>query len=326
MRLSYILNDSIKKEPGLKIVFMGTTSFGIPALDALVKAGHEIAGIVSRPAREKGRGLKVIEPDIVLHSRKMGYKPILCPRDLKSEQFISELKRLGAHLFVVVAFRILPEEIFSLPTLGTYNIHASLLPRFRGPAPIQRAIATGATETGITVFRIDKGIDTGNVVLQKKLSIGDDETTPELSVRLANLGAEGIREAVFLVQNNKVMFSKQDDSLATAAPKLVKSEGKIVWTMPARVIYNMVRAFKPFPGTYAFLDGARIGIEAAACLDDGDNAGEPGTALAVTPRGFDVQCGSGVLRVLAVRPEGKKSMSGRDFANGRNLVKGTKFE
>jgi methionyl-tRNA formyltransferase len=310
---------------GLKIVFLGTTSFGIPALDALAQAGHEIVGIVSRPAREKGRGLKIIESDIVLHAGKMGYKPVFCPQDISSGQFLADLKNCAADLFVVVAFRILPKEIFSIPALGTYNIHASLLPRFRGPAPIQRAIAAGEKETGITVFRIDKGIDTGNIVLQKKTPIGDDEMAPILSARLAELGAQGICEAVSLVQNKTVEFSKQDEMLATAAPKLVKSEGKISWDLPARQIHNMVRAFAPFPGTYTFLDGARVGIEETLCVDPVGGAGGPGTVLFVAREGFDVRCGTGALRIITVRPEGKKSMRARDFANGRNLVPGTKF-
>jgi methionyl-tRNA formyltransferase len=309
----------------LKIVFFGTTSFGIPVLDTLAKAGHEIAGIVSTPPREKGRGLKIIESDIVLHARKMGYGPILTPQAFTSDQVVSELKNCGADLFIVVAFRILPQEIFSIPSLGTYNIHASLLPRFRGPAPIQRAIAAGETETGVTVFRIDRGIDTGNIVLQKKMRIADDETSPHLSERLSLLGAECIIEAMALIQSNAVMARKQDGSQASTAPKLKKSEGKIDWDRQARDIYNTVRAFNPFPATYSFLDGTRINIEMAVPLDTGDSAEVPGTVLAVMPEGFDVQCRDSSLRVLRVKPEGKKSMSSRDFALGRHLVKGMKL-
>lgn len=312
----------------MKIVFLGTTSFGIPALNALFKAGHEIVGIVSRPARQKGRGLKIIESDIALHAHEMGLGPVLCPQDLTSDQFTQDLSSLGAHLFVVVAFRILPREVFSIPELGTYNIHASLLPRFRGPAPIQRAIEAGETETGVTVFRIDAGIDTGNIVLQKKISIGEDETAQQLSQRLSVLGAEGIVEAVSLVQNAAAAPGRQDASLATPAPKLVKSEGKIRWDLPARTIYNMVRAFTPFPGTYTFLNGERVNVEKAAvhagAFDAGGGASS-GTILAVSGEGFDVRCGTDVLRVMVVKPEGKKSMSARDFANGRNLEKGMKF-
>jgi methionyl-tRNA formyltransferase len=310
----------------LKIVFLGTTSFGIPTLDALARAGNEIKGIISTPGREKGRGLKTIDSDIVIHAQKMGYGPILTPEALTSPGVAQELKNLEADLFVVVAFRILPKEIFSIPSFGTYNIHASLLPRYRGPAPIQRAIAAGESETGITVFRIDQGIDTGNVLLQKKVAIGDSETSPQLSERLSQLSALGIVEAVSCIQSNTVALTKQDPSQASRAPKLVKSEGKIVWDLPARAIYNMVRAFTPFPATYTFYDNARLNVEWAVPLDTGDAGEAPGTILAVTKEGFDVQCENSVLRVLRVKPEGKKRMTGREYANGRNLGKGMKFE
>lgn len=309
----------------MKIVFMGTTSFGIPALDALAKAGHEIAGIVSTPARTKGRGLKIIESDVVLHAQKMGYVPILTPQAFTSEQVASELKKCGADLFIVVAFRILPQEIFSIPPMGTYNVHASLLPRFRGPAPIQRAIAAGETETGITVFRIDRGIDTGNIILQKKITIGNDETSPHLSGRLSLLGADCIVEVVSLIQSKAVVFRKQDQSLACSAPKLVKSEGKIDWDRPARDIYNAVRAFNPFPATYTFFNGMRMNIEWAIPLDTSESSETPGTVLAVGPDGIDVQCRGSSLRVLQVKPEGRKSMGGRDFALGRKLAQGMKL-
>jgi len=306
---------------------MGTTSFGIPGLDALSRAGHQIVGIVSTPARQKGRGLKIIESDITLHAKEAGYEPVFCPQNLKSDHLVSDLKRLGADIFVVVAFRILPPEIFSIPEKGTYNVHASLLPRYRGPAPIQRALAAGETETGITVFRIDRGIDTGTIVLQRKTGIGDQETTPALSARLALLGAEGICEAVSLIQNSSVVFAAQDATQATPAPKLTKSEGKIVWDTPARTLYNTIRAFTPFPGTYSFVNGQRFAVEWAMPVVDPGNAREdPGTVLSVVPDGFDVQCRASVLRVMTVRPEGKKSMGGRDFAMGRNIGKGTRLE
>jgi methionyl-tRNA formyltransferase len=307
----------------LKIVFMGTTSFGIPTIDELAAAGHEIVGIVSTPAREKGRGLRTVESEIVLHARKKGYEPVFCPQDLNSGQLVSDLTGLGADIFVVVAFRILPQQVFSIPALGAYNIHASLLPRFRGPAPIQRAIAAGETETGVTVFRIDKGIDTGNIVMQKGIAIAQDETASHLSARLALLGGECIVEAVSLIQNNAVVFQKQDAMLASSASKLVKSEGKIDWDRPARDIHNAIRAFDPFPGTWTFLNGRKLNIERSAVIDISDDVRAPGTVLSVSKDGFDVQCRASGLKVLRVKPEGRKSMGARDFALGRNLTQGT---
>jgi methionyl-tRNA formyltransferase len=309
----------------VKIVFMGTTSFGIPALDALSAAGNEIRGIVSTPGTKKGRGLHSVDSDMTLHARKSGYHPVLAPESLASDQFVSDLKNLGADLFVVVAFRILPQQVFSIPVYGTYNIHASLLPKYRGPAPIQRALEAGETETGITVFRIDAGIDTGTIVLQKKTPVGDEETFPQLSERLSVLSAAAICEAVSLIESNGVLGQVQDNTKACKAPKLVKSEGRIDWNMPARTLFNKIRAFIPFPGTWAFLNNERLVVEQAALIDMNDSSGEPGSVLAVTENGFDVQCGLGSIRILRVKPEGRNSMTGRDFANGRNLQKGTKL-
>jgi methionyl-tRNA formyltransferase len=314
-----------KRELVVKIVFMGTTSFGIPGLDALGAAGHEIAGIVSTPAREKGRGQIVVESDITLHSRKQGYKPVFCPENLRSEELISDLKSLDADIFIVVAFRILPPEIFSIPKMGTYNVHASLLPKYRGPAPIQRALAAGETETGITVFRIDKGVDTGTIVLQKRTAIADNDTSLTLSAKLSLLGAAGLREALTMIEAGSVTFSGQDDSRASPAPKLVKSEGRIEWTLPAKTVYNRIRAFVSFPGSFAFAGDVRFLVERAEPAGVPDTHLAAGTVLSVTAAGLDVQCNPGVIRITTVKPDGKKSMAARDFAIGRNILKGTKL-
>jgi methionyl-tRNA formyltransferase len=308
----------------MKIVFMGSADFGLPALNALIENGHTIGAVVSTPARKKGRGLKLSDSPVVEFSREKGISPIFTPSILKSPDFIDALQRLQADVFVVVAFRLLPKEIFSLPRLGTINIHASLLPKFRGPAPIQRAIAAGEKTTGITIFRIDRGIDTGTIILQKKTDIGDEETFPQLYERLSSLGSQGLIEAVSLLEKGAVDFMQQDEKLATPAPKLSKEEGKIDWNLPARTIFNMVRAFKPFPGTYTFFEGNRLLIERAVLIDNG-NGLSPGTICDIGSEGFDVQCAEGRLRVLEVKPEGKASMSARAFAVGRKIRPPMKF-
>lgn len=309
----------------MRVVFMGSAEFGIPALVALHKSGHEICSIISTPSAEKGRGLKLSESAVVMFARQQGLYPVETPQSLKNEEFEERLKSLHADIFVVVAFRILPEKIFRIPPLGTYNIHASLLPRYRGPAPIQRAIAAGETETGITIFRIDRGVDTGNILLQKKVSIGESETAPQLSERLSHLGAEALMDAIGLIQNNRVVFHEQDHTAACPAPKLVKAEGKIQWNMHSRSLFNMIRAFKPFPGTFTFLDGIRISIEWGVPLDDEKTTFETGAVCGITHEGFDVQCRESRLRVLSVKPEGKKIMSACDFLNGWRIRIGTKF-
>jgi methionyl-tRNA formyltransferase len=306
----------------MKIVFMGSAEFGIPALEKLFKSGHEIVGIVSTPSRRKGRGLRLCDSPIVLRARELGINPILVPEHLKSMDFIAALTDLNADVYVVVAYRILPPEVFLLPRLGTINIHASLLPKYRGPAPIQRAIQYGETQTGITIFRIDAGIDTGNIILQNKLTIGNKETTPQLYKRLSELGAESLPEAIAALESGKALFT-QNSERATPAPKLVKAEGQIYWNRPAIEIFNMLRAFKPFPGAYTFLDGHRIAIEWALPIEGAP--ANPGAVSFVTDEYFEVQCGKGSLRVLEVKPEAKKAMSARAYMQGRKLTVGMSF-
>jgi methionyl-tRNA formyltransferase len=307
----------------MKIVFMGSAEFGLPALEKIYASDHEIVGIVSTPPRRKGRGLKSSDSPIADWAKKKGAGPILLPEDLKSQDFYHSLKVLNGDLFVVVAFKILPRDVFSLPRLGTINIHASLLPKYRGPAPIQRAIQAGEKKTGITIFRIDAGIDTGNIIVQKSLDIGDLETTPELYEKLSQLGAQSLIEAITILQNGSRLMV-QDVSGATAAPKLRKPEGKLDWTKPAVELFNMLRAFKPFPGTYTFLEGTRLTIEWALPVNF-DGGIESGAVCSIAEEYFDVQCLGSVLRVYEVKPEGRKNMSAKAFMMGRKLTVGTRF-
>lgn len=309
----------------MNIVFMGSAQFGIPALEKILQRGHIIKGIVSTPAKEKGRGLKIADSPVVEFAAKNGISPVLTPQNLKSPEFVDSLKKIQADLFVVVAFRILPREVFNIPSLGTINIHAALLPKYRGPAPIQRAIEAGEKKTGITIFRIDDGIDTGNIILKKETAIGDFETAPDLYDRLSILGAEGLMEALDNLSNNTVSYSRQEHAGATAAPKLLKAEGNIDWRMSARTIFNKIRAFKPFPGTYTFFNGKRLNVEWAEPVDIvGQN--KPGEIFSTDANGFNVQCGEGGIRILEVKPEGKKSMSAGSFLAGRKIIPSACFD
>jgi len=308
----------------MNIVFMGSADFGLPVLEKLLQSEHSISGIVSTPEKEKGRGLKPALSPVVQFSKLRGLGPILTPEQLNTPEFVSALLTLNADIFIVVAFRILPKSVFTLPALGTVNIHASLLPQYRGPAPIQRAIAAGESQTGITIFRIDEGIDTGTIILQKNVAIGESETTPQLYKRLSLLGAESIMEAVSVLQRGDAVLTKQDASKASRAPKLLKAEGNIDWNLPARSIFNSVRAFKPFPGSFSFLQGRRIGIEWAIPIESGITAA-PGTIFGIGENGIDVHCGTGGLRITDVKPEGKNTMSAMAFAAGRNIAIGCTF-
>jgi methionyl-tRNA formyltransferase len=300
---------------------MGSADFGIPALTKLMQAGYEIAGIVSTPAAPKGRGLQLADSPIVTFARASRLGPLLCPEKLKDPQFLQQLASLQADLFVVVAFRILPPEVFAMPPLGTVNIHGSLLPRYRGPAPIQRAIEAGETQSGVSIFQIDAGVDTGRIILQRSTPIGPQETTPQLYERLSALGAEALIEALDAYVEGTGKPLTQDETQACRAPKLRKEEAAIDWDLPAAVIFNKIRAFKPFPGTWTNLHGKRLGIEwAQPVLQD---AGQPaGRICRVSAEWFEVACRESRLRILEVKPEGKKSMSSQAFMHGTKLQEG----
>ncbi len=314
----------------MKIVFLGSADFGIPALSALLNSSHEVVGIVTTPTRKKGRGRKFEDSPICTFAKEHQLGPILKPENLRDHHFIKELTELRADLFVVIAYRILPDEVFSIPPIGTINAHASLLPKYRGPAPIHRTIEQGERETGVTVFRIDAGIDTGNVIITDKTEIGNEETTPALYDRLSAMGSELILKACDLLERNRVSYSTQDDSQASHAPKLKKEEAQIDWHLPAEKIYNKIRAFKPFPGTYTLFEGKRLGIEwAIPRINEKGNKEtnqQCGEICSVSDSWFDVVCLNSILRVLEVKPEGKKAMTVQAFLNGTTVNEGIQLQ
>ncbi len=308
----------------MRIVFMGSADFGIPSLDRL-REEHELAAIVSTPPKPRGRGLKVADSPVTVYARNHGIEPILTPESLDDNHFIERLSSLQAAVFVVIAFRILPRAVFSLPPLGAVNVHASLLPRYRGSAPIQRAIEAGEQETGVTVFQIDEGVDTGQALMKKATTIGPDETTPELYTRLSLLGAEALLETLRLLERGAATPLPRTREKVTRAPKLRKEEARIDWRLPASQLFNKIRAFKPFPGVYTVFRGKRMVIEWAIAVA-ADYDGRPGEISAVHKNSFDVLCGTGLLRVLAVKPAGKKAMSAEDWLRGAQLEKGMQLE
>jgi methionyl-tRNA formyltransferase len=307
----------------MKVIFLGSADFGIPALERL-QGAHSIAAVVSTPSKPQGRGLTLKESPIAAYAREKKLAPIFTPEDLDTPELITSLSECRADIFVVVAFRILPKPLFSVPPMGTINIHASLLPKFRGPAPIQRAIEAGEQETGVTIFRIDEGVDTGQLLLQKCVQIAPAETGPELYARLSTLGAEALIETLDGLQRGQMEPIPQNHALASRAPKLKKKEACIDWRQPAATIFNRIRAFKSFPGTYTLIDGRRLGIEWAMPIEKQASA-EAGGIVQVADSFFDVQCLSGMLRVLEVKPEGRRSMNVHDFLLGTKLKEGTRL-
>jgi methionyl-tRNA formyltransferase len=311
----------------VNIIFFGTAEFGIPVLKAILNSSHKISAVITAPPKPTGRGLHLRKSPINNFADENLLSPIFTPDNFEDENFIKELKNIKADIFLVVAFSILPKTVFEIPKNGTYNIHASLLPQFRGPAPIQRAIESGAKKTGVSVFRIDSGVDTGDIVIQKECEILDDDTTPSLYEKLSVLGATAFIEAVKEIEAGSVEYKTQNIKNASKAPLLRKEESIINWRNSAVDIANKVRAFKPFPTSITTLYGRQITIEKAfvkcAVSDKNNKIGE---IILINKNEILVQTGDGILTITELKPAGKRAMSICDYANGNQIRKGMVFE
>jgi methionyl-tRNA formyltransferase len=312
----------------VRVVFMGTGAFAIPSLEALLDAGHELAAVVTQPDREKGRGQAVTPPPVKPVAERRGVR-VLQVRRVREPETQDQLRALRPQLQVVVAFgQILPRSVIEMAPLGTLNVHASLLPKYRGAAPIQWAIASGETETGVTTMLIDEGLDTGPTLLARPLAIGTEETAAELEPRLARLGAQLLLESVSGLAEGRLTPRPQDPARATLAPILKKEDGRIEWTRPAQEIAWRIRGFSPWPGTFTLAEGRLLKVLRAQALSGAAQAAgpEPGAVLAVTPSGVAVACGGGsVLQLVEVQPESRKAMPATAWAAGARLHAGTRI-
>jgi methionyl-tRNA formyltransferase len=312
----------------MKIVFMGTPEFSIPSLEVLLKNGYEICAVVTAPDEPKGRGYKLSPPPVKVFALQNSLK-VLQPQNLKDPNFINELKKLSPDLIVVVAFRILPKEVFSIPPLGTINVHASLLPKYRGAAPINWAIINGEKETGVTTFFIDEKVDAGNIILQKKIEIGQDETAGELHDKLAKLGAEALLETVKIIQTGNVQTIKQDETLATPAPKIKKEMCQINWyEMKAEQVHNFVRGLSPNPGAFTFLNGKILKIYRTKLVEKISEATtlKPGQIIVDGDSLFAICSDLKPVQIIEVQIEGKKKLKSEEFLRGYKLKTGDNFE
>lgn len=302
----------------MRIVFLGTPEFAVPSLETLVNRGHDVVGVFTQPDRPKGRGGVIAESPIKIAARRLGI-PIHQPERIRRPESVEILRRLAPEMMVVVGYgQIIPQTLIDLPAYGVLNVHASLLPKYRGAAPIQWAIANGETETGVTIMQIDAGLDTGDILLQRSTPIGPDETAPELAARLAYLGAELLIEAIDQIANGTAHPKKQDEQQATYAPLLKKEDGRVDWTRPAGSIYNRLRGFTPWPGAYTTFRGQQLSILAAKPA--GSDSIPPGV-LQVQKGHLLVGCGDGsMLELLEVQPAGRKPMSAQAFMNGYRIA------
>ncbi|GBD93794.1 methionyl-tRNA formyltransferase [bacterium BMS3Abin05] len=306
----------------MKIVFMGTPDFAIPTLEALLESSHLVAGVVTRQDKPKGRGRKLLPSPVKAAAEKYGL-PVLQPESLKSRAFLERLSEWGADVFVVVAFLILPPEVFKLPPKGTINLHASLLPKYRGAAPIQWALINGENETGVTTFFIDEHVDTGNILLQEKVKIYPEDTAEVLRERLAYLGGKVMVRTLDLLERGE-LEPKPQAGEATRAPKIRKEDCEINWSQPAGKIVNLIRGVSPVPGAFTYFRGKIFKIHRAKVSEHHTHAkGLPGEIVYVhSKKGLIVRSGEGTIELIEVQPAGGKRMSALDFLRGHRIQKG----
>lgn len=304
----------------LRLVFMGTPDFAVPALRTLHKAGHNIVGVYCQPPKPAHRGHKIRKTPVHLEAEKLGL-PVQTPSTLRNAQEQEKLATLAPDAIIVAAYGlILPQEVLDTPRLGCLNIHASLLPRWRGAAPIHRALLAGDTQTGITIMQMDAGLDTGDMLLKKSLPIAAQDTSATLHDALREMGARLIVKALDLAQNGNLKPEAQDEQKSTYAAKLTREEGKIDWSQPALEIERQIRALTPWPSTFFKLGEETIKLLDAEITDK--LSGQAGTLL---DKDFTVACGQGALRLTLVQQSGKKPTDGASFLRGKRLEKGFVF-
>ena len=305
-------------------MYFGTPQFAVPALEALIESSHEVVAVVSQPDRPKGRGhhLQPTPTKSVAASRRV---PVLQPARLKDPELHAQLRALAPDLGVVAAYgRILPDALLELPRFGMINIHASLLPKYRGAAPIHRAVINGDAETGVTIMRVVSELDAGPMILAARRAIGPDEATPEVDAALAALGSRLVVEAVDQLASGMAVETPQDHACATYAAKIEKHEGAIAWDLPAARIHNLVRGLQPWPLVSASLEGKRVLIHRTRV---GASRSDAPAGTLLTDGGLAVVAGDGgVLQVLEIQPEGKRTMSARDFLAGHRIPARARFE
>ncbi len=297
----------------MNIIFMGTPDFSIPSLKTLIGSKHNVIAVVTAPDKQRGRGRKVSFTSVKEFAIKNNL-PVLQPERLKNNlEIIEELEQFDADLYVVVAFRILPPDVFEIPKYGSFNLHASYLPKYRGAAPIQWALINGETETGLTTFKLAEKVDTGNIYLQMKIEIKTDDNLETLHDKLSAEGAKIVLDTVNLIESGDYVLQEQDNTLATPAPKITKEVAKIDWNKSAYQIHNLIRGLSPIPGAFFEFEGKLIKIYITELVERQD----------LTPLEFDqtkkeliVGCGENALRILELQQEGKKRMKVEEFLRG----------
>ncbi len=311
--------------PSLRVVFFGTPEFAVPTLQALHDSRHTVVGVVTQPDRARGRGQKS-QPGPVKQVAEGFGVPVLQPLRLREEGFLAALLDWRADLGVVAAYgKILTDEVLQTPRLGLINVHASLLPKYRGAAPIHRAVMSGERETGATIMRVVKALDAGPMMAKVTRAIDEHETSADVERAIAALGARALIEVVDAMAEGRAFETAQDDTQATYAAKIEKADGVIDWSRPARDIHNQIRGLHPWPHAFTDLDGERtILLKSAIERESADDTG-PGVILEARGDNLLVATGRGVLRLLALQREGRRPVTAREFLSGRPVEPGARF-
>lgn len=305
---------------------MGTPQFALPSLEKIFLSKHKIVGIVTQPDRPKGRGKKYTAPPVKEFALEENIQPIFQPESLKNPAFIQLLENLNADLFVVVAFRILPEVVFSMPPKGTINLHPSLLPKYRGAAPINWAIINGERITGATTIFIRKEIDAGNMILQKEVPIHSDEIAGSLQDRLADIGADLLLESIKKIEIGDIEPIKQDESLVTKAPKLTKEMCRLNFNQSAEQVKNWIHGLSPYPGAYALHNNKTIKFYRAKVISSDKQSKSPGTIINLTKNDLWIACNPGVISIKELQMEGHKQLNIDEFLRGFRFTVGEMFK
>lgn len=308
----------------MRIIFFGTPDFAVPSLRALLDSGDEVVAVVTQPDRAKGRGRRLAQPPVKELAMSRGI-PVMQPAGIRTASFYEELSLLRPEAIVVVAYgKILPSAILKLPPLGCINVHASLLPSYRGAAPIQWAIIKGEEKTGVTTMLMDEGLDTGDVLLQEETWISDEDNAKTLSKRLSELGAYLLAKTLDGLRKGSLKPRPQTGN-PSFAPPLKKEDGRIDWSLPASRISGLIRGTYPWPGAFCYLNGDRI-VVVKVGVHDSEEVGPPGRIERIGPEDVLVSTGRGILSIIEVKPEGKNSMPAPSFMHGRRLNEGAFFD
>jgi methionyl-tRNA formyltransferase len=315
----------LRTSGGLRIVFFGTPEFAVPSLQRLISSRHDVVGVVTQPDRPRGRGQRVSDSPVKAAAQS-GELAVLQPARLREPDVADTIRTWAPDLGVVVAYgKLIPESLLAIPRLGMINVHASLLPKYRGAAPVHRAVIDGAAETGVTIIRVAAVLDSGNMFAKTKRPIGPDETSDDVERDLAGLGASLLITVVEDLAAGRAVEEPQDDMLSTYAARLTKDEGLVDWTLPAVYIHNRVRGLYPWPHAYTYLDGSRV-ILLRTRVDSSSTTESPGTVVDASNERLHVATGhSGVIAIEDLQLEGRRAMNTREFLAGHPIHPGARF-